>query len=223
MKVTVFNGSPAGAESATNVIATAFLKGAAAAGTKTKTYHLKDYAVTQCQGCFACWFQTPGKCILADDMAMLLEAYRTSDIVCFGTPIYTWNMTALLKNFVDRLAPLKSPRLTEAHGRFDLADGQPKTQRFVVLSNCGFPGERNFDVLRAAVASCNPTLEIYRNCGKLLKTKNAAMQARVRPWLASVEQAGLEMVTGGCVTPETADALHQPLLSTAEYVQFLGM
>ena len=41
MKVTVFNGSPAGKNSATNIIASSFLKGASQAGAETKNMYLK--------------------------------------------------------------------------------------------------------------------------------------------------------------------------------------
>lgn len=223
MKVTVFNGSPAGSESATNVIAAAFLKGAASAGAETENVFLKDCNIGHCQGCFSCWFRTPGQCVQHDNMERLLKLYKESDIVCFASPIYTWNMTAMLKNFVDRLAPLKSPKITENQGNFDLQDTEVKTQKFMVISNCGFPGENNFDVLRASVASCCPSLEIYRNCGKLLKSKDPQIKATVNQWLKSVEQAGKEMVLHGEVSADTAEALKKPLMSVPDYVAWLGM
>ena len=223
MKVTVFNGSPAGVNSATNVIAEAFLRGARAAGAETENIMLSDYHIAQCQGCFGCWFKTPGRCVMEDDMAGLLEKYNESDIVCFGTPVYTWNMTALLKNFVDRLAPLKSPKIKEEQGNFDLEDAKERTQRFVVLANCGFPGENNFEVLRAAVACCNPSLEIYRNCGKLLKSKKPEVAERVAEWLQAVERAGREMCLGGEVSEATARDLEMSLMSVPEYVAYIQM
>lgn len=223
MKVTVFNGSPAAARSATHVMADAFLRGAAQAGAEVEEIFLAEKNMRQCQGCFTCWFKTPGRCVHQDDMAALLARYQASDIVVFGTPVYTWNMTALLKNFVDRLAPLKAPTIVEAQGRFDLEDAQPRTQRFVVLANCGFPGESNFDVLRAAMACAQPALEIYRNCGKLLTSTQPVAQARVAQWLPAVVRAGTEMVQDGSVSANTARALAAPLMSVEEYVRFLGM
>ena len=223
MQTVVFNGSPAGPNSATNVIAEAFLRGAAAAGAETHNIFLADYDIKQCRGCFACWFRQPGRCVQQDDMERLLQLYNQADIVCLATPVYTWNMTALLKNFADRLIPLKSPKITEQQGSFVLQDAKAREQRFVVIANCGFPGDNNFSVLAAAMACCKPVLEIYRNCGRLLKSADPQIRATVERWLAAVEQAGEEMARQGEVSAAVREALAAPLMSTADYVKFLGM
>ena len=118
MKFTAFNGSPAGEKSAAGRMLGVFLAGAARAGAETELYHLGDYSI--------------GQCVQHDDMEKLLRAYQSADVVCLGSPVYSWNMTALLKNFTDRLIPLKSPLLTEQAGYEFAAQGEvtaePRTQ-----------------------------------------------------------------------------------------------
>ncbi|MFV0364365.1 MAG: flavodoxin family protein [Suipraeoptans sp.] len=223
MKFIVFNGSPAGASSNTNVIAEAFLKGAKKAGADTENVFLIDKNIGHCKGCFTCWFKTPGKCVMQDDMTELLTKYNSADFVCFATPVYTWNMTAALKNFVDRLAPLKSPLIVNSGDNFDLADSKLKTQQFVVISNCGFPGNNNFETLKMVFASCNPVLEIYRNCGKLLKSKDERIKATVNDYLKVVEQSGYEMATQNHVSEDTKSKLEMQLMSIPDYVKYIGM
>ncbi|WP_378954271.1 flavodoxin family protein [Pelosinus sp. sgz500959] len=223
MKFIVFNGSPAGANSNTNVIVEAFLDGAKRADADTENVFLIDKNIGHCKGCFACWFKTPGKCVMQDDMTELLDKYNAADVVCFASPVYTWNMTAALKNFADRLVPLKSPRIVNSGENFDLADSKPKTQQFVVISNCGFPGNNNFETMKMVFASCNPVLEIYRNCGKLLKSKDEKIKATVNEYLQVVEQAGYEMATQNYVSEETKPKLEMQLMSIPDYVKYIGM
>ncbi len=222
MKISVFNGSPSGKNSTTNVIVSSFLKGAQSEGAEINNIFLCEKHIEHCKGCFACWFRTPGKCVCQDDMAELLCLYNTSDIVCFATPVFTWNYTAYLKNFVDRLAPLKSPLITEQSGNYDLADTKSRTQRFMVIANCGFPGDNNFEVMKASFACCEPFLEIYRNCGKLLKATREDIKSVIDNYLSAVEQAGREAMTGD-VSEETRAKLNMPLMSVMDYVKYIGM
>lgn len=156
-------------------------------------------------------------------MEPLLRAYLSADVVCFGSPVYSWNMTALLKNFADRLVPLKSPRLVRKGGDFDMADAVRRPKRHVAVSNCGFPGENNFSIIQAAFSCCNPCLEIYRSCGKLLKTKEPSVRPAVEAYLEAVRQAGFELVSAGEVSGEVRQRLEAPLMSVEEYARFLGM
>ena len=223
MKFIIFNGSPAGANSNTHVIAEAFLSGAKRADADTENVFLIDKNIGHCKGCFTCWFKTPGKCVMQDDTTELLDKYNAADVVCFASPIYTWNMTAAIKNFVDRLVPLKSPLIVNSGGNFDLADSKPKTQQFVVISNCGFPGNNNFETMKVVVASCKPVLEIYRNCSKLLKSKDEKIKEIVNEYLQVVEQAGYEMATQNYVSEETKSKLEMQLMSIPDYVKYIGM
>ena len=223
MKFIIFNGSPAGANSSTNVIGRAFLAGAKRAGAEVENVFLAEKNIHYCKGCFSCWFKTPGKCVLHDDMKELLVKYCSADVVCFATPVFTWVMTANLKAFVDRLIPLKAPTIVQNNAEFDLADSVPKMQKFVVISNCGFPGNNNFETLKRVMASCNPVLEIYRNCGKLLKSTNKEVQGIVAKYLEVVEQAGYEMAAAGEVSAATKEGLEMELMPIQEYIRYLGM
>lgn len=224
MKVSVFNGSPRAEKSNSHRIASAFLKGAERAGAEINNVFLIHKNIKHCTGCFKCWFESPGKCIFDDDMTELLKEYQSSDIVVFATPVYTWNMTAALKNFADRLIPLLSPILTQKNGNFDLENSNAKVQKSVVIANSGFPGEKNFQTIRAVFQSCNPVLEIYRNSGKILEKRDHPVYGKVvNEYLNQVEQAGFELVNNQQVSAETKAELDKDLLSTEEYVQFLGM
>ena len=222
MKITIFNGSPKGMYSNTDVLAQAFIEGAKQAGAETANVYLINQDIKHCTGCFSCWFRTPGNCIINDDMSELLDIYKNSDIVCFGTPVYLWNMTACLKNFLDRLIPVKSPNVQQNDGSFDMADGHFKMPEVIIISNAGFPGNNNFDTLKKVMEPAQPILEIYRNCGMLLRAGDERIQQIVSEYLSYVTQAGYQIASDGKITGDVANGLNMELMTVPEYVKYIS-
>lgn len=221
MKITVFNGSPKGVCSNTNIIAQAFLDGAASTGAAVENVFLIGQDIQHCSGCFSCWFKTPGKCVHTDDMLALLASYRTSDVVCFATPVYLWNMTACMKNFLDRLIPLKSPTVVSTHDEYDMQNSG-KMPDVVIISNAGFPGDNNFETMHQVMKTAEPILEIYRNCGMLLQSKNEQVRTKVAAYLDVVRQAGAAIANRHAVSDALRDSLNMPLMYTEEYIQYIS-
>lgn len=222
MKITIFNGSPKGAHSNTQVIASALLEGAQKAGAEVETVFLNEKNINHCTGCFTCWYRTPGKCVHRDDMDELLQMCLDSDIVCLATPVYLWNMTAYLKNFLDRMIPIKRPNVVEDDGNYDMANVKVKLPQIVVISNAGFPGDNNFETMKMAMRSMNPIVEIYRNCGMLLRSQNPEVKKVVEDYLTVVSAAGYELASGLSVSDETMAKLNMELMPVDQYVKYIS-
>jgi len=65
---------------------------------------LKEANLEQCRGCFACVTKGEHLCPIKDDRARIEEQMLNSDGVIFTSPVYVFNVTALMKNFIDRFS-----------------------------------------------------------------------------------------------------------------------
>ena len=101
MNIVILNGSPR-VKGNTEILASAFKKGAEEAGHDVTLINLRGMNIKGCLGCQYC-FAHAGACVQDDDMKGILEALDQTDMVVFASPIYWFDITAQLKTVIDRM------------------------------------------------------------------------------------------------------------------------
>ena len=95
----------------TDILVSRILEGAKDAGVETESVFLKRLKIKECNGCHTCW---KGKrCSKKDDMNDLYPKIEESDAIVFGTPVYWYGPTALMKGFLDRFVYFNCPENRE--------------------------------------------------------------------------------------------------------------
>jgi len=64
---------------------------------------LSDYRLQTCKGCKVCFEKGEEHCPLKDDRDVLIEKMMASDGVVFASPNYSFQVSAIMKTFLDRL------------------------------------------------------------------------------------------------------------------------
>ena len=70
---------------------------------------LSDYKLGVCRGCRLCFEKGEEFCPLKDDRDVLMDKIAASDGVIFATPNYTFQMSGIMKTFLDRFGFAMSP------------------------------------------------------------------------------------------------------------------
>jgi multimeric flavodoxin WrbA len=64
---------------------------------------LGDYRLEACRGCLSCFTKGEEFCPLHDDRNLLIKKIEASDGVIFASPNYSFQVSGLMKTFLDRL------------------------------------------------------------------------------------------------------------------------
>lgn len=76
---------------------------------------LSDYDIRTCRGCKLCFAEGEDRCPLKDDRDVVIDKMLAADGVIFASPNYSWQVSGLMKVFLDRLGfALHRPQF---HGR----------------------------------------------------------------------------------------------------------
>ena len=218
MKILLINGSPKGGGSNSLRLSEAFLEGfrSVAGDAEIERVDLREKQIEPCRGCFCCWSKTPGRCVIDDDMAELLEKRIRADLVVWSFPLYFFSVPGPLKNFIDRQLPMALPFMTEntdgtGSGRHPMRYDMSR-QRNIIISTCGFySAEKNYDSVCSMFDHfCGKGRyeTIFCGQGELFRVKE--LSERTGEYLALCRKAGQEYAGGG-IAPETKAQLSQLL------------
>ncbi len=101
-KVTAFVGSAS--KKHTHGAVVQFLSSLQSIGdVECEIVRLSDYRLQVCRGCKACFEKGEEHCPLKDDRDVLIEKIMASDGVVFASPNYSFQVSAVMKTFLDRL------------------------------------------------------------------------------------------------------------------------
>jgi len=103
---------------------------------------LSDIDFKLCKGCFSCFRNGAKTCPLKDDREKLEEMILGSDGIILSSPGYVWNVSALMKNFLDRFAySLHRPKFFR--------------QKTLLVANGGSGVDKVLEVLAMALGGCD--------------------------------------------------------------------
>lgn len=117
-------------------------------GVECEIVALTDYRIETCRGCRLCLDKGEEFCPLKDDRDVLIEKMMASDGVVFASPNYSFQVSAIMKTFLDRLGFLfHRPRLHSRTFTSIVAQGIYGGRKIVkYLSFVG--GALGFDVVK---------------------------------------------------------------------------
>jgi Multimeric flavodoxin WrbA len=233
MKIIAINGSPRGKTSNTNVMVTAFLKGAQESGAEIINVFLAEKDIRYCKGCLSCRF-SHGQCVINDDMAEIVSLENGADVLLLATPLYIHDISGTLKVYMDR-SIMKSYDLGYGYmektvmGEYK-STIKPERQvpKIVMMSNCGNTGRSHFQVIShwikrtAFMMNTEVIGEIYASQGVLLTSKNEKVQPIISNYLQVLEKAGKEIATDKLMSVTTEKALEKSFVPDEIYIQGLN-
>lgn len=99
MKILAISASPRKGGNS-DVLCDEFLKGAAESGHEVQKIRLAEKKIAPCLACYGC--TETHICVRNDDMADVLKALKTADVIALASPVYFYSVCAQMKTMIDR-------------------------------------------------------------------------------------------------------------------------
>ena len=172
-----------------------------------------------CTSCWSCWGKKkPGECAQKDDFEQILDVYKRADYFLLAAPLYVFDLPATVKNVIDRFFVILEPAQVESvTGETEHPKRFGRHPKTVLISSCGFPDVRNFDILRQHFRIICAHMGWPWSGELLIPAAGAAHAPRLfdRKY-ELIKKAGAELATGP-ISKETMDAISAAVMTAEDY------
>ncbi len=139
----VLDGTRDGDEAAGAVVG-ALLARLGQAGWRAEAVRLRDVEIAPCLGCFGCWTNTPGRCVIDDGAGEITRRAIGSGLLVYATPVVFGGYASPLKHALDRMICLVSPFFQVVDGEVHHRLRYPRYPRLLGVGAAeGEDGERD--------------------------------------------------------------------------------
>jgi multimeric flavodoxin WrbA len=229
VKVLAVNGSPRLQRGNTALLLEAFTKGMEQAGAEVETVYASKIKVQPCScSRMACWYETPGACVIKDSMQTLYPKLEAADHVILATPVYI-PLPGDMQNILNRLCPLITPRLVFRDGRTRAEmRAAVAIQDFTLVATSGWWELGNMDTVVRIVrelaedASVPFTGALLRPHASLLRDQDRNISTKGETVLQAARTAGIQLIQDGVLDPDLLQVISQPLIAEQDYLQMLN-
>jgi NAD(P)H-dependent FMN reductase len=228
MRILAINGSHRGDQGHTRFLIDLLFRGARGAGAECECVSLATVRVNRCLACGRCHTgKHPLRCVQEeqDDVRAVFEKMAQSDLLIYGTPVYVFSMSGLLKTFLDRMygtGDVMDLRLSESGLMFHHIDAAICSKPFVTLVCCdNLEAETPKNVISyfrtySRFMDAPQVGELVRNAGRLAghgkDPGRLSLFPRLKRAYQAFEEGGEELATTGRIRAATQRRASQEIV-----------
>ncbi len=188
MKAVILNGSRKG-EDTIDSVHDVIVDELQSLGWAVEPFILRDMEIRYCVGCFGCWVQTPGVCLVDDTARDVAREVIQSDLAVFLTPVTFGGYSSELKKALDRIICLIHPYFMKIEGE---VHHRPRYDRYPRLMGVGVlpePDEEYERIFKALVSRNAINMHAPAHVGGVTVSSQGEDSVRetVKALLAAVE------------------------------------
>ena len=228
MRIIAINASYRGDNGHTRFLIDKLFKGAAEHGAECEVVTLSKKNINICKACSVCQTRNHHlKCVFdgKDDARSIFDKMASADVIVFGTPVYIFGISGLMKIFLDRIyatSDVNELRVSKSGLLFHHINHAICSKPFVTLVCCDNLEDETPQNVQSYFKTYSKFMDapqvgvLIRNAGILTGHGKDTEKEKKFPKIYNVydayEKAGRELVEYGKITRKTQNQANQEII-----------